>query len=190
MLPVVLSRQQVRDLLDHTHKPQFRAFFQLCYTCGLRLGEAKRLAPGDIDRERGQIIIRDGKGARDRVVPIPPATLDLLRAFWKTHRNRKLIFPSRIDPRRVATVTRPLSDRGVQRAFQVVVRECNLPQAGVRLHTLRHSYATHLLDDGVNLKVLQQYLGHRSLQTTAIYLHLTGQGDKHARQIIGRLMAD
>ena len=189
-LPVVLSRAQVRGLIEHTHKPQFRAFFQLCYTCGLRLGEAKRLAPGNIDSERGQIIVRNGKGGKDRVVPIPPATLDLLRTLWKTHRNPKLVFPSRLDPQRVSTVTRPFSDRGVQRAFQVLVRERNLPQAGVRLHTLRHSYATHLLEDGVNLKVLQQYLGHRSLQTTAIYLHLTCQGDEHARSIIRRLMED
>ncbi len=186
-LPIILSREQVRRLIDSTYLLHFRAFFQLCYTCGLRLGDAKNLQPGDIDSQRGQIIARNGKGAKDRVVPVPWATIELLRTLWKTHRNRRLMFPSRADKRRIASATRPMSARSFQRAFQVVVGKMNLAKSGIRLHTLRHSYATHLLDDGVNLKVLQQYLGHTSLQTTSIYLHLTRQGDEQARSIIERL---
>ena len=98
------------------------------------------------------------------------------------------MFPSLADRRVVDSTTRPMSDRSIQRAFQVVVRELNLAKTGIRLHTLRHSYATHLLDDGVNLKVLQQYLGHSTLQTTEIYLHLTRQGDEQARAIIEHLL--
>lgn len=187
-LPVILSRQQVRRLISSTCLPHFRVFFQLCYTCGLRLGDGKRLQPGDIDTERGQIVVRNGKGAKDRVVPIPSATIELLRTFWKTHRNRHLMFPSRADKRGIGTTIQPMSDRSIQRAFQVVAGEQNLAKTGVRLHTLRHSYATHLLDDGVNLRVLQQYLGHTTLQTTEIYLHLTQQGDAHARGLIERLL--
>lgn len=189
-LPVILSREQVRRLIERTGLLHFRAFFQLCYTCGLRLGDAKQLQPGDVDAERGQILVRNSKGAKDRVVPIPSATIELLRVLWKSHRNRHLMFPSRADKRCLSTTTQPMSDRSIQRAFQVVVQEMKLSKAGIRLHTLRHSYATHLLDDGVNLKVLQQYLGHTTLQTTEIYLHLTQQGDQHARGIIERLLGD
>lgn len=183
-LPIILCREQVRRLIDSTDLLHFRAFFQLCYSCGLRLGGAKQLQPGDIDSQRGQIVVRQGKGAKDRVVPIPSATIELLRMLWKTHRNPRLMFPSRADKRRIGSTTQPMSDRSIQRAFQVVVGDMNLPKSGIRLHTLRHSYATHLLDEGVNLKVLQQYLGHTTLQTTSIYLHLTRQGDEHARAII------
>lgn len=189
-LPVILSREQVQRLLDGTQLPHFRAFFQLCYTCGLRLGDARQLQPGDIDAERGQVLIRNSKGSKDRIVPISTATIALLREFWQTHRNRHLMFPSRSPHSDMATTTRPMSERSIQRAFQIVAGELNLAKTGLRLHSLRHSYATHLLDDGVNLKVLQQYLGHTTLQTTEIYLQLTQQGDEQARQMIEGLLPD
>jgi len=187
-LPIILARKQIRRLIDSTCLLHYRAFFQLCYSCGLRLGEAKNLQPGDIDSDRGQIIVRQGKGRKDRVVPIPSVTIELLRTLWMTHRNPHLLFPSRANKRRMASTTQPISNRSIQRAFHVIVQDLNLPKSGIRLHTLRHSYATHLLDDGVNLKVLQEYLGHASLQTTAIYLHLTRQGDEQARAIVERLL--
>jgi len=187
-LPIILARKQVRRLIDSTCLLHFRAFFQLCYSCGLRLSESKNLQPGDIDSDRGQIIVRQGKGRKDRVVPIPSVTIELLRTLWMTHRNPHLLFPSRANKRRMASTTQPISNRSIQRAFHVIVQDLNLPKSGIRLHTLRHSYATHLLDDGVNLKVLQEYLGHASLQTTAIYLHLTRQGDEQARAIVERLL--
>jgi len=112
----------------------------------------------------------------------------LLRTLWMTHRNPHLLFPSRANKRRMVSATQPISDSSLQHAFQVIVQDLNLPQSGIRLHTLRHSYATHLLDDGVNLKVLQEYLGHANLQTTSIYLHLTRQGDEKARAIVERLL--
>lgn len=188
-LPVVLSREQVRRLIEDTQLPHFRAFFELCYTCGLRLGDGRRVQPGDIDAQRGQILIRNSKGRKDRIVPIPQRTIRLLRTFWKTHGNRQLMFPSQSDKPRIRSTAKPMSERSVQRAFQVVCAAQKLAKSGVRLHTLRHSYATHLLDDGVNLKVLQQYLGHASLQTTEIYLHLTQQGDEQARRAVERLLS-
>lgn len=187
-LPVILSREQVQRLISGTQLPHFRAFFQLCYTCGLRLGDAKQLQPGDIDADRGQVLIRNSKGSKDRIVPIPAGTIDLLRTFWRTHRNRQLMFPSRSPLSEISTTARPMSERSIQRAFQVFVQELNLAKSGIRLHSLRHSYATHLLDEGVNLKVLQQYLGHTTLQTTEIYLQLTQQGDEQARRLIEGLL--
>lgn len=187
-LPVILSRGQVRRLIGGTQLLHYRAFFQLCYTCGLRLGDARPLQPGDIDADRGQVLIRNSKGSKDRIVPIPAATIALLRTFWQTHRNRHLMFPSRSRHCDIASTTRPMSERGIQRAFQIVVQELDLAKSGIRLHSLRHSYATHLLDDGVNLKVLQQYLGHTTLQTTEIYLQLTQQGDEQARRLIEDLL--
>ena len=189
-LPVILSREQIRRLITSTRRPQFRAFFELCYTCGLRLGDARQLQPGDIDSQRGQILIRDSKGGKDRVVPIPATTIARLRTFWQTHRNPMLMFPSQRNRCNIRTTTLPISERSIQRAFQVVREEQKLAKNGIRLHTLRHSYATHLLDDGVNVKVLQQYLGHSSLQTTEIYLHLTQQGDEQARRVVERLLTD
>lgn len=187
-LPLVLSREQVQRLIVGTQLLHFRAFFQLCYTCGLRLGDGKQLQPGDIDADRGQVLVRNSKGSKDRIVPIPGSTIALLRTFWRTHGNRRLMFPSRSPHSDIATTTRPMSDRSIQRAFQVIVQELNLAKSGIRLHSLRHSYATHLLDDGVNLKVLQQYLGHTTLQTTEIYLQLTQQGDEQARRLIEGLL--
>jgi len=89
---------------------------------------------------------------------------------------------------RIRTTTEPMSERSIQRAFRIVVDELHVAKTGVRLHTLRHSYATHLLDGGVNLKVLQQYLGHTTLQTTEIYLQLTQQGDEQARRVVDSLL--
>lgn len=189
-LPVVLTRPQVRSLIDGARLFHFRVFFQLCYSCGLRLSDATQMQPGDIHAGRGQIHVRNSKGGKDRIVPIPSVTVQLLREYWKSHRNVRLMFPSRSNLRLISTTTRPMSDRSVQRAFRVVVEEQNFAKTGIRLHTLRHSYATHLLDDGVNLKVLQQYLGHKSLQTTEIYLHLTQQGDEHARGVVEQLLTD
>lgn len=187
-LPVILSREQVQTLLARTQLFHYRAFFQVCYTCGLRLGDGRGLQPGDIDAEHGQVLVRNSKGSKDRIVPIPAMTIDLLRTYWRTHRNPHVLFPSRSDRSRIGTTTEPMSERSIQRAYQVVVQELQVAKTGVRLHTLRHSYATHLLDGGVNLKVLQQYLGHTTLQTTEIYLQLTQQGDEQARRVVDGLL--
>lgn len=187
-LPVILARRQVLDLLGRTRELRFRAFFQVCYTCGLRLGDGRSLQPGDIDADRGQVLIRQSKGRKDRIVPIPAATIERLRDYWKTHRNPHLVFPSRSPLREMNTTRKPMSERSIQRAYREVVQELNTGKSGVRLHTLRHSYATHLLDDGVNLKVLQQYLGHASLATTEIYLQLTRRGDEQARRVVDGLL--
>jgi integrase/recombinase XerD len=132
--------------------------------------------------------VRCGKGAKDRYVPLPAKTLAVLRQYWATHRNPVWLFPANARNRqRAATATGPMHAAAIQTALRHAVRHLKIRKS-VHLHTLRHSYATHLLEAGVNLRLIQQYLGHRSLQTTMIYLHLTSQGQDQARAAIERLM--
>jgi site-specific recombinase XerD len=113
----------------------------------------------------------------------------MLRTYWATHRNPRLLFPATgRDHRRAATATEPMAKASVQGAMRRVVLQLGFRKS-IHLHTLRHSYATHLLEAGVNLRLIQQYLGHSSLQTTMVYLHLTSQGQEQAREAIERLMA-
>ena len=187
-LPDVLSVEEVRRLIEAVRRPHLRAYFWTVYSLGLRRQEGLRLQVGDIDSERMQVKVRGGKGAKDRYVPLPPKTLAVLREYWVTHRNANWLFPAHPrDPEKAAIATRPMTKSSVQIALRLVVQQLKLRKS-VHLHTLRHSYATHLLDAGVNLRLIQQYLGHRSLQTTMIYLHLTTQGQEQARAAIERLM--
>jgi len=121
-------------------------------------------------------------------VPLPQATLDALREYWRTHRHPKWLFPSRASRANMAQAEKPMSERGIQRAFAEVVRSLGLKQKGLCPHSLRHSYATAMLEEGVNLKVLQSYLGHKTIQATEIYLHLTRHSDAVARAAVERLM--
>lgn len=188
-LPDVLSIDEVRRLIAAVHRPQYKAYFWTVYSLGLRRHEGLRLKVGDIDSQRMMVHVRCGKGAKDRYVPLPTKTLAVLREYWATHRNPVWIFPTHAsDPQQAATATRPMGKNSVQDALRHVLRELKLRKS-IHLHTLRHSYATHLLEAGVTLRLIQQYLGHSSLQTTMIYLHLTSQGQEQARAAIERLMA-
>ena len=162
-------------------------FFWSVYSLGLRLEEALNLQVGDIDGQRMMVHVHRGKGAKDRYLPLPPTTLLLLREFWKTHRNPKLLFPA--EGRKhsgQSTATTPISPTSVQGAIKKIVDKLKLTKQ-VSTHTLRHSYATHLLEAGVSLKAVQKYLGHSSLQTTLVYLHLTETAEADARKIIIKL---
>ena len=173
-LPVVLSREEVWRILDCVRLPVYRACLTTIYACGLRLMEGARLQVPDVDGDRKLVQIH-GKRRKDRYVPLPDATLELLRAHWRTHRNPLWLFP---------TITRshagvlsdpavgPISRASLQSAFVRAVKASGVHKRA-HVHTLRHSYATHLLEAGVNLRLIQEYLGHNSPQTTAIYTHLT-----------------
>ena len=188
-LPDVLSIDEVRRLIAAVHRPQYKAYFWTVYSLGLRRHEGLRLKVGDIDSQRMMVHVRCGKGAKDRYVPLPTKTLAVLRDYWATHRNPVWIFPTHAsDPQQAATATRPMGKNSVQDALRHVLRQLKFRKS-IHLHTLRHSYATHLLEAGVTLRLIQQYLGHSSLQTTMIYLHLTSQGQEQARAAIERLMA-
>lgn len=189
-LPDVLSVEEIRLILATVKTPQNKTFLTTVYSCGLRLQEALYLQVSDIDGQRMRIHVHRGKGAKDRYVPLPEATLNLLRSYWTTHRNPVLIFPalgrSGNDGPAAAI---PMSKSAVQGALRRVLAELKF-QKRVSVHTLRHSYATHLLEAGVNLRRIQQYLGHHSLTSTMVYLHLTTQGHENAYGIINDLMKE
>ena len=128
------------------------------------------------------------KGAKARFVPLPSRTLAMLRAYGVTHRHPQLLFPATgRDHRQAALADGPMDKSSVQGAMRRVVRELKLRKA-ISIHSLRHSYATHLLEAGVNLRLIQQYLGHSSLQTTMVYLHLTTVSQEQALARIEELM--
>ena len=187
-LPDVLSTDEVRRLFAAVRTSHNRAYFWTVYSLGLRLGEGLHLQVGDIDSARMMVHVHRGKGAKDRFVPLPSRTLKALREYWATHRHPTWLFPATgRDHRQAATADGPMERPSVQGALRRVVRDLGLRKA-ISIHTLRHSYATHLLEAGVNLRLIQQYLGHSSLQTTMDYLHLTAASQERARERIEALM--
>ncbi len=185
-LPVVLSREEVRQVLGNLKQFHYRVCLTTIYSCGLRLGEGLRLQVADIDSDRQMLHVRQGKGAKDRYVPLPATTLTLLRQQWRFHRHAQWLFPARQQPQ---TASQPMNASGVQRAFKAALVDIGI-QKHATVHTLRHSYATHLLEEGVNLRVIQAYMGHKSPTTTAIYTHLTRAAQSGAAAVIDHLMAD
>ncbi len=187
-LPVVLSFEEVRRVLGCLHRARYRVCLSTIYTCGLRLGEGVHLQVPDLDSDRMMLHIRQGKGGKDRYVPLPQRTLELLREYWDRHRNRVWLFPA---PTRLdvppTKASRSMSVSGVQRAFKAALQQSGVHKRA-SVHTLRHSWATHLLEAGVNLRLIQVYLGHRSPQTTARYTHLTRKGELLAAEAINRVM--
>lgn len=188
-LPAVLSQEEVRSLLARVKTPQNHAFLTTVYSCGLRLQEGLHLEVSDIDSDRMMIHVHRGKGAKDRYVPLPHATLGLLRRYWITHRNAQLLFPALgRNGKGAKECTTPMAKSSVQGAFRSAKFEAGIRKKSVSVHTLRHSYATHLLEAGVNLRVIQRYMGHTQLETTMVYLHLTQKGQEDACQLINQVM--
>jgi site-specific recombinase XerD len=188
-LPTVLSTEEVRDTLAKVTSPHNHAFLTTVYSCGLRLQEARYLEVADIDSGRMMIHVHRGKGAKDRYVPIPHATLALLRKHWATHKNPRLIFPALGRSGKGSDGKSPVAISTVQGALRSAKHAAGIQKRNVSVHTLRHSYATHLLEAGVNLRVIQRYMGHSRLETTMIYLHLTTKGQEDAFKLIDQLMA-
>jgi site-specific recombinase XerD len=189
-LPIVLSVAEVRRILGIIRRSHYRVCLSTIYACGLRLREGVYLQVRDIDSDRMMVHVRHGKGAKDRYLPLPVPTLEMLRRYWGTHRHPEWLFPA---PTKsgvpLPTAAKPMSVSGVQRAFKAALQESGI-QKQASVHTLRHSYATHLLEAGVNLRVIQAYLGHSSPQTTAIYTHLTRKAEDLAVEAINRVMGD
>jgi integrase/recombinase XerD len=188
-LPVVLSPEEVKRLLRNVHTFRYYACLATIYSCGLRLQEGTYLKVPDVDGARMYVHIT-GKGNKERYVPLPPRPLELLRQFWKTHRHPLWLFPSPGQGGlRRHKVDQPMSPSSVQVAFKRALRRSNIHKRA-HVHTLRHSYATHLLELGVDLRLIQQYLGHASPKTTMIYTQLTQRAHKPACETIDQLMAD
>jgi integrase/recombinase XerD len=189
-LPVILSLEEVRRMLGCVRLPSYRVCLSTIYSCGLRLQEGTHLQVPHIDSSRMLVHVRRGKGGKDRYVPLPHRTLQLLREYWVTHRNPVLIFPA---PGRggigLSTSTAAMPKSSIQGAFREALKQSSIhKQASV--HTLRHSWATHLLEAGVNLRLIQEYLGHSSPTTTSLYTHLTVKAEDLGSQAINRIMSD
>src|SRR5438105_26041 len=165
-VPIVLSRDEVRRILAEVRSPLYRTCLTTIYSCGLRLLEGAHLPVSHIDSGRMMLHIY-GKRKKERYVPLPARTLELLRQLWRTHRSREWMFPS---PK--FGHTRPVNGATLQDAFREALKATGIAKRA-HVHTLRHSYATHLVELRINFRVTQSNLGHRSARSTELYTHLT-----------------
>ena len=188
-LPVILTRKEVQKVLSLIRILRHKACLTLIYTCGLRLHEATTIAPADIDSQRMFVHIKDAKGKKDRLVPLPTATLHILREHYKTHRNPRFVFPA---PGRGGiqekTARRPLPDSSIQTVLKAALKQAAVFK-NISVHNLRHSYATHLLEAGIDIRIIQKYLGHKSIASTMIYTQLTPIISENVKQKVDRLMS-
>ncbi len=188
-LPAVLSVEEVKRLLTSATPLHHQVYFTTVYSLGLRLHEALFLQVSDIDGPRLQVHVHRGKGAKDRYVPLPEETLALLRTSWKTHRHPTWLFPATgRDHPQGPTAASPMRRSSVQGAFRKAKQRAGIAKMGVAIHTLRHAYATHLLEAGVNPRLIQRSLGHTQLETTMLSLHLTHKGQEEAYKRLNTLM--
>lgn len=187
-LPDILTVDEVYAVMAAVNKFRYRVCLFTIYSMGLRISEGVTLGTADIDSGRMLVHIRESKNHKDRYVPLPKAALYALRKHWATHRNPSLLFPSisgTTESPRFATT--PMCKGAIQRAMRSAVDACRIKKK-VSPHSLRHSYATHLVEAGINLRLIQEYLGHNSPVTTARYTHMTQVSQVSAEKAINRLM--
>jgi integrase/recombinase XerD len=181
-LPLVLSMQEVHSLLASVGNLKHRAILTTIYSGGLRLGEATRLRVSDIDGERMTILVQQGKGNKDRYTLLGQRALEILRLYYKAYRPTEWLFPSK-DP------AQPLSGSSVQRVFKKALHRAGIKKKA-SVHTLRHCFATHLLESGTDLYHIQRLLGHSTAKTTSVYLHVTGRDLAKVKSPIDLLPSD
>ena len=189
-LPIILNRKEVKKILAKVRVEDYKMILNVAYKCGLRITEAVSIKVTDI--EQRTITIRNAKGNKDRVVPLPEQLYFQLRQYWKSHGNRIMLFPkkrSRDCSFERRTTEQHIPIRTVQKAMKQAVHEAGVMKKAT-CHTLRHSYATHLLEAGINILNIQQFLGHSSLRSTVIYLHLTHVSRERAVSILNKIMKD
>ena len=165
-LPVVLSVEETIELLRSIDHPRYRVLLTTIYATGLRLGEALALRAADIDSKRMVIRVRQGKGKKDRYVPLPPLLLEVLREHWRREHLRDLLFPRPSDP------SHPADPTGVQRYLRRLMAKAGWSKK-ITPRTLRHCYATHLIEKGTSTRVVQVLLGHSNVHTTETYTHVS-----------------
>jgi len=179
-LPDALSDGQVRQLLSCIRNPVHKTCLAVMYACGLRISEATTLEIGAIDRAN-RVLRIIGKGNKERLAPLPQPVLDELGRLWLTHHNRRWLFPNRRGDA-------PINQRVLSHSFAAAVAVTGI-QRGVTPHCLRHSYATRLIENGVDIRIVQILLGHASIASTAIYTHLTTPTRVSLHGLLDRLMS-
>ena len=173
VLPVVLSQEEIKQIFSFIQNPRYRVILFLCYSAGLRLGEALKLQIKDIDSKNMQIAVRKGKNLRDRYTILSPYCLVVLRQYWKLYRPEgSYLFPG-VSPHK------PMAPQGIQEAFHQAVLKSEIHKEAC-IHTLRHSFATHLHESGKDIRTIQILLGHANINTTSLYTHLSR---KHLRGV-------
>lgn len=197
-LPEILTRPQVAEWLGAFREPRFGTFAALVYHTGLRLNEARQIQIPDLRRKPGHLFVRCGKGGKERFVPLSEPMLEQLRQWWKVHRNPTWLFPatgrgwkrSHATPEQAMGVaSSPMSESSIQSALKMALAATTIP-IRASCHTLRHCYATHLLEEGVSVRQLSAYLGHASLKPTLVYLHLTEISEARTQDVLERLHAE
>jgi len=186
-LPVVLTPEEIWRIIAQVRRPDYRVCLSVIAACGLRLLEGVRLQVTQIDSARNQLFIRGGKGNKDRAVPLPSRTLSLLRAHWRLHRNPTWLFPG-TPPEGQRHATAAMDESGRKFAFRKALSAAGVTKPAT-IHSLRHSWATHLIENGVNVRVVQLWMGHTSPTTTAIYTHLTQPTEERAAKALDELTA-
>lgn len=172
-LPNVLSKEEVKAVLEALSNPKHKAMLSLIYACGLRRSELLNLKPQDVDSKRGLLMIRQGKGRKDRVAPLPERIVEMLREYYKGYRPRVWLFEGQKPGRQY-------SPTSLQEVLKTAISKAKV-RRNATLHWLRHSYATHLLENGTDLRFIQELLGHKSSKTTEIYTHVTDNSIKKIR---------
>ena len=187
--PTILSREEVGRLFRCIPTPHIHAYLRMVYSCGLRLSEALNIKVGDIGRAGGVLRVRQGKGAKDRKVFLPSLTLEMLGRYWLLHRNPVWVFPALgRNGKGGPTADKPMSVCAVQGGLRRCLKRAGITKSRVTIHTLRHAYATHLLEAGVPLPVLQKQLGHENITTTLRYVHLSREPQVDSAQIVDKMM--
>jgi integrase/recombinase XerD len=165
LLPNVLSKEEIKQILNALTNIKHRAMLSLIYACGLRRSELLNLKPNDIDSKRGVIIIRQAKGKKDRITPLSEKILVMLREYYKTYKPATWLFEGQ-------TMNEKYNERSLASVLKRALEKTNISKP-VTLHWLRHSYATHILESGTDLRYIQELLGHKSSKTTEIYTHVS-----------------
>lgn len=178
-LPEVLSVQEVELILQKTENLKYKTIFSLIYSTGLRLSETSNLKINHIHRPNKTIFIKNGKGKKDRYVVLSDKILEMLREYYKKYRPKQYLFENDFD-------YEPINNRSIQREFVRVINKCRIKKRAT-VHTLRHSFATHLLEAGVDIRYIQELLGHSDINTTMRYTHISSKALKNVTSPFDKL---
>ncbi len=179
--------KEVEQVINGTRELRYQTFILVAYSLGLRLGETLNLTVSDIDSARSKVHVHQGKGRKDRFVFLPTITLDALRQYWATHRHPQFIFPTGKTTALRHQATSTMDRSGLQKSFKAIVKSCGIHKH-VTPHSLRHCYGAHLVETGLNLRAMQQEMGHECPKTTAAYTELTEVAHQNTQQMINRLV--